>query len=153
MTYAVFWCFCDAQYHFLWVVKGTSNKKKVYVSLLRIWVATGVITEMELERDHAAVVFIFMCCPLAIILLFLVHYCISQLDLNTLEPWGVLQLLTLIEQTGARNLSRCYRGCIWYSTPGAPGIITVINNMNNNMKNELLILCPLRGNEKFPPDL
>lgn len=54
------------------VVKGTFNKTPtIYHTLfLRSWVATGVITLMELERCHAAIVFIFVW-PLFITLLLL----------------------------------------------------------------------------------
>lgn len=54
------------------MVKGTFNKTPtIYHTLFfRSWVATGVITLMELERCHAAVVFIFVW-PLFITLLLL----------------------------------------------------------------------------------
>lgn len=108
-------CCRSAQEQSLWMVKGTFNEKNNHLAhaFLRTWVATGVIALMELERCCATVVFIFMWCSLW--LLFYcswVHYYISQLELNTPEPWGCLQLLPLTEQTGARKLSRCYSGCI-----------------------------------------
>lgn len=54
------------------MVKGTFNKTPTiyHVVFLRSWVATGVITLMELERYHAAVVFITVW-PLFITLLLL----------------------------------------------------------------------------------
>lgn len=54
------------------MMKGTFNKTPaIYHKLfLRSWVATGVITLMELERCHAAVVFIFVW-PLFVTLLLL----------------------------------------------------------------------------------
>lgn len=54
------------------MVKGTFNKTPTiyHVVFLRSWVATGVITLMELERYHAAVVFITVW-PLFIALLLL----------------------------------------------------------------------------------
>lgn len=111
--HALLWCYHNAHQHFLWMVKGTFNKKVFFFPRAFFRVATGIITVAEPERCCAAVIFIFMGCSLWLLFYFYwVHYCISQSELNTPEPWGFLQLLLLTEQTGARNLSRCYRGCI-----------------------------------------